>query len=421
MLPAAKHPTMAELRQLSTLRDLDRQTLNGLANRLAISRAAPGTELLPLGSRQDHTLYLLEGKLRLTAADGKTKEFDHHHPTARDPVARLRPSQYQVVTVSAVYYLRIDNSLLEELEQPYDSTTLLDSYEVSEDAEFTGMPAQNRLMIKIYQDLNADRLSLPTLPQIAHRIGQAMQDPHLDATKLAKLISVDPSIAAKLLKAANSARFGGKVMVNTLPHAVARLGLHQTHHLVMSFAVRELFRTGSGTLKQQMRDLWRHSRRVAAISHVLAARIGGHYDPPFALLAGLLHDIGVIAILSYARQCPELTQDEHQLQQVVDQLRSQLGGAIVRRWHLPEELALVAQEADHWVRDPGHHPDYVDLVIIAQLHCFVGTPRATLVPHINTVPAYRRLDLGQLTPDMSLQLLEEAGEEIREVEQLLGD
>lgn len=420
MSSTEQRPTMAELRRLEPLSDLDRKTLHQIANQAVITQAYPGEVLLARGSNDDNTLYLLEGRLQLTATDGKVSELDHHAANARSPIARLRPSRYEVKALSAVNYLRIDNRLLDAL-QPQHESTLLDSYEVSEDAEFTAMPADNRLMIKIYQDLNEDRLSLPTLPQVAVRISRAMKDPDLSADSLAKIISADPAIAAKLLRAANSPRFGGRVAINSLTNAVARLGLTTTHTLVLSFAVQELFRTGSDTLKKRMRELWRHSRRVAAVCHVLASKVDCGLDAGFGLLAGLLHDIGVIAVLGYARECPDLTQDPAMLDEAIVKLRSQLGGAIVRRWHLPEELALVAQEADTWLHDVNPHPDYVDLVIIAQLHCFVGTDRMHELPRIDQVPAYAKLALGKLTPDFSLHLLEEAGEEIREVEELLGD
>ena len=411
---------MAELRRLNPLRDLDRKVLNDIANRVVVVRAAPGEVLLDQGSREDISLYLLEGRISLTARDGKVNAFDHTNPQALNPIARLRPCQFRVAATSPVSYLRIDNAMLDMLQPKYDSSSLLSSYEVSEETEFTEMSADNRLMIRIYQDLNADQLILPTLPQVALRIGRAMKDPDLDANTLAKVISADPAIAAKLLRAANSPRFGGKTAINTLSNAIARLGLSTTHTLVISFAVQELFRTGSGTLKQRMRELWRHSRRVAAVCHVLATKLDGRLDPAFALLAGLLHDIGVVAVLGYIRECPELTQDAKVLDDAIAHLRPQLGGAIVRRWHLPEELALVAQESDNWERDANTHPDYVDLVLIAQLHCFVGTTRMQELPRIDQIPAYHKLALGELTPDFSLHLLEEAGEEIREVEQLLG-
>jgi HD-like signal output (HDOD) protein len=421
MLPADQHPTLAELRRLSTLRQMDRTALNQLANRLRIQRAGASEILLARGSAEQHTLYLLEGRIRLTASDGKVKELSHNDPSAKDPIARLRPSHYEVRSLSPVNYLWIDNELLDSLgEQRQESSTLLE-YEVSDEPEFQSMPADNRLMIRIYQDLNEDKLSLPSLPQIASRIGHAMKDPALDANKLAMLISADAAIAAKLLKAANSARFGGKVPVSTLPNAIARLGLDNTHNMVLAFVLRDLFKTGSGTLKKHMRDLWRHSRQVAAISHVLASKVDDNFDPCFALLAGLLHDVGEIALLSYARQCPDLTQVERELEITINKLKPQLGSAIIRSWHLPEELARVSHEAENWDRDPGEDADYTDLVIIAQLHSYVGTKDMYHSPRIDQVPAYKKLRLGELTPDFSLKLLKEASAEIREVEALLGD
>jgi HD-like signal output (HDOD) protein len=421
MSPATQHPTMAELRRFSTLRGIDQKTLHMLADRLVILRAQRGAILLEQGNREAHTLYLLEGRVRLTAADGKVEEFDHHDHMAHDPIARLRPSHYRVEALGQVSYLWIDNSLLESVEPHHDASPLLDSYEVSEEDEFVGMSAENRLLIRIYEDINADSLRLPTLPLVAQRIGNAVQDPTLDADKLAKVISVDPAITSKLLKLANSSRFGSGEPLVTLPEAITRLGVDNTHKQVLALSTQQLFRSGSDTLTHHMRDLWQHSRRVAAISHVLACKLGDSFDPHFALLAGLLHDIGVIAILSYARDYPELAQAEQLLDEAIHHLRGQLGAAIIRHWLLPEALVQVAEEADDWDRNPGKHADYVDLIIIAQLHSFVGTHQAHAVPHLNEVPAYYKLALGALTPDASLQMLEEADHEIREVEQLLGD
>jgi HD-like signal output (HDOD) protein len=412
---------MAELRRFSTLNGLDRKTLHKLANAVVISRAAAGSVLLEPGSRDDNTLYLMAGRLRLIAADGKVKEIDEQDRSARDPIARLRPSQYQVVALSHVNYLRIDNALLASVEQWGESSLLSDAYQVSEEQEFTDMSAENRLLIKIFQDLNTDQLALPTLPQVAARLGQVMKDPALDANLLAKVVSIDPAVCAKLLKATNSARFGGQAPIKTLPHAIARLGIDTTYQLALSFAIQELFRTGSQALQQHMDNLWRHSRRVAAICQVLASRMAGRFDPAFALLAGLLHDIGVLAVLGYARDCPDLAQIDQHIDEAIARLRAQLGSAIVRRWQLPDELALVVQEADNWWRDHGQQADYADLMIVAQLQCFVATPRASEVPRLDQVPAYRKLNLGALTPAFSLQLLEEADDEIRAVEQLLGD
>lgn len=425
MSQAIERPTLSDLQRFPTLNELDPDALRDLAGRLTVGHARPGQVLLESGSIDDHTLFLLEGRIRLTADDGRSKVFDHQHPSARDPVARLRPSHYQVTAEGPVRYLEIAAAVMAESQTAHEASTLLDSsYQVEEGDEVSmgGLDANNRLMIKIYQDLNADALRLPTLPQIAARIGKAMRDPSLSAETLAKVITADPAVTAKLLRVANSPRYAGRAEITTLPNAIARIGLDATHSLVIAFAMQEVFKTGSGVLKQHMRAAWKHSRRVAAICHVLASRVNaGHLDPAFALLAGLLHDIGRVAVLGYARDCPELTRDETTLDQATGALSGQLGGAIVRAWQLPQALAGVTQWAHDFGRDhPEGKPDYADLVIVAELHCRLGNKTISGFPRIDQAPAYAKLGLGYLDPDSSLALLAEAQEEIRELEQLLG-
>ena len=95
---------------------------------------------------------------------------------------------------------------------------------------------------------------------------------------------------------------------------------------------------------------------------------------------------------------------------------------LLKRWQLPPELAEVAESAEDWHRDGGSVADYVDLVIVAQLHSHVGGPAVhpTPLPAIDSVPAYGRLGLGALSPEASVQILDEAADEIRETEELLG-
>jgi HD-like signal output (HDOD) protein len=168
-----------------------------------------------------------------------------------------------------------------------------------------------------------------------------------------------------------------------------------------------------------MKRLWDHSTKVAAISHVLAKKLG-KFDPEHALLAGLVHDIGVLAILNYALQFPEAQQNKQLLDNTIKSLRGQIGTMILRSWGFPEGLPEVAADAEHWMRSPTTGPDYSDIVIIAQLHSFIGTEEMAHVPPINSVPSFSRLKLSQLTPKMSLKILDEAKEEIAEARALLN-
>ena len=271
----------------------------------------------------------------------------------------------------------------------------------------------------LYNDLRLEKLDLPTLPEVAVRIGRAVKDDTRDASRIAEVIQTDPVITAKLIRVANSAYYGGMQPLNSCEGAVVRLGIDTTHNLVLTFALQDLFHSKSATLKKRMRQLWKHSTRVAALCFVLAKQTRT-FPPDQALLAGLIHDIGEIAILTYlGKYTAQESLKEEQVDSVVTALRGQVGGMILRYWDFAPEFVSVAMEAEDWRRDPGPDPDYCDLVIVAQLHSFVGTPRMTSLPTLNELPAFTKLPLGELTPQNSLKILDEAQEQIRTAETLV--
>lgn len=416
MTTTAEHPAPATLRQLSTLRALPQDELDALSVQLHVSTADKGGVLLELGATDDATLYLLEGSCRLVARDGGVKVIRHTDPSALAPLARLRPSQYRVVAETTIRYLLIDNSLV--VQPPRDSKRAsppaLEAYEVEEDDD-GDMDAQNRLTLKLYEDLNNDHLLLPSLPHVAVRIGEVVNDEDSDAHSVAELIETDPAIAVKIVKAANSARYGGVAKpVATVADAVTRLGLHDTQLLVITFALRELFRTRSKALEDRMHALWEHSRRIAAVAQVLAGKVGG-FNEHEALLAGLVHDIGVLAVIGYARDFPEAVAEDDVLETSIRALRSQLSGMILAKWRLPSELVLAAKEAENWYRGHEGAPDYADLVIVAQIHEGIA---GDLDPA--KIPALRRLGLSAEDLNDGLELLEGAQEEIAVARQLLA-
>ncbi len=416
MTTTAEHPSPTTLRHLSTLRELPQDELHALGNQLYVHEGRKGSVLLEIGATDDATLYLIEGSCRLIAEDGGIKVIKHTDPSAQAPLARLRPSHYRVIAESPVRYLRIDTALIDDAAGRFEqsSTLSLETYDVEEEEDYGQMDAENRLTLHIYEDLNTNRLLLPSLPHVAVRIGEAVNDAKSDARRVAGLIENDPAIAVKIVKAANSARYGGVAQVATVAEAVARLGMQNTQILVVTFALRELFRTKSKVLEKRMRDLWNHSRRIAAISHVLAGKVGGLNEHE-ALLAGLVHDIGVLAVIGYARDFPDVVEHGNALEASIQSLRSQLGGMILSKWQLPAELVAAAKDAENWYRSHDRKPDYADLVIVAQIHEGVA---GDLDPA--KVPALSRLGLSPQEVDKGLELLHDADEEIAAAKRLLA-
>ncbi len=416
---ARLHPTPEILRQFLPFQGLDAAQLEMLAKSVEIEHASPGTLLLQRGSQDDNSFFLLDGQLQLKAEDGRISEVTSESQSARNPIAQLQPRRYDVVAVTPVRYLRISNSLLNDREGSNPGQDTLAGYEVRGEQEDDTSDFENQLSYQFLQDLEQDKLELPSLPEVAARIGRALKDDVSDANTIAEMIQTDPVITAKLIKAANSAMYSRRVPVESCADAVVRLGSDLTHKLVLSFALRELFQADSGLLRQRMQALWQHSTQVAALCYVLAKH-GNAFDPEQAMLIGLLHDIGVVAVLNYAREFPQEAQQPEVIDQAIERLRAQTGSMILRKWGFPTEFIVTALECENWMRDNNGAADYCDLLIIAQLHSFVGTPKALHVPAINEVPSHIRLDLGELTPRLSLRILDEAKDQIAHAESLLN-
>lgn len=416
MSETAVHPTTAELARLATLQGLPGEELSALSQRLFVCEGRKGTELLALGAAENNLLFLLEGNCQLVAEDGGVTRVSHNEIAAQAPLARLRPSRYRVQATSPVRYLLIDEELIEPSNARSDRPPALslESYEVDEGNDDDDMGAENRLTLQIYEDLNANRLLLPSLPHVAVRIGEAVKADDADARKIATLIESDPAMAVKLVKAANSARFGGADQVRTVNQAVARLGLQNTQILVITFALREMFRTPSKMLEKRMITLWEHSRRIAALAQVLAERVGS-FNIHEALLAGLVHDIGVLAVIGYANEFPEVADEPAALEVSIRALRAQLGGMILSTWDLPDAFIVAAKEAENWRREGTGDPDFADLVIVAQAHeGLAGGLDKT------EIPAIARLGLDPDEIGEGAELLTSSHKEVEAAKRLLA-
>jgi len=388
-----------------------------LAGSLRIRSVAPGTKLLAHGDTDAYGLYLLKGKLRLTSIDGRVTVISDDSPQAFSPIAHLLPRQYDVTSMTPVEYMTIDNQLLQGiLSDQGDAFTATEI--IAEDEAQANISTEDQLTQTLLDDLEHDRLVLPSLPDIAIRVGREMNEENTNAHKLAHIIQTDPVITAKLIRAANSPLYAGVSPVDSCSAAVIRLGANTTHNLVLTFALRELFVTRSPILKIHMQQLWEHSVKVSAICYVLAKVVGG-FNPEHALLAGLLHDIGVVAILNYTKRYPDVLKDETILNQVISDLRGVIGGRILRTWSFVDDLATAAEAAEDWQREHEGPADYADLVVIAQLHSFIGTPKMHQYPTLDSLPALRKLAIDELTPKMSLKILDRASEKIHRAEALL--
>jgi len=279
--------------------------------------------------------------------------------------------------------------------------------------------AKNRLYLACHQYMQADKLALPTIPDVSFKIRKAISDSNANSSKIARVVQIDPSITARLIQIANSPLYRGRRKIESCPEALTRIGLKASQDIITAFAMKAVFNAKSVFIRKKMQELWQHSSYVASISAVLAHKTPG-FDPDRAMLAGLIHDIGIVPILTYADQQPDILANPKDLAETIRSLRADIGVQIIRRWDFPSDFETVINHAEDWYRKGDDTPDYSDIVMISQLHSFIGKVDIKKMPKLDELPGYRKLVSGHLNIDQSINILDQAKDEIDHIRQMLS-
>jgi HD-like signal output (HDOD) protein len=225
------------------------------------------------------------------------------------------------------------------------------------------------------------------------------------------MLQTDPAMAARILQVANSPMYRVNHKVDDCRTAVARLGMITTRNLITSFALKRAFNVSSPVLKEIFRKAWQQSSEVAAISFVLS-RVTPGMHPDKGMLAGLIHNIGMLPILRYAAEYPEIRKNRELLMAIMKKIGAKLGTMVLRGWSFDDELVEVPGHVGNWEYAPDKPLNYADIVIVAHVHSQFGTDKKYEGPPLSEVESFRKMPLFQMGPDASIELLYEAREEI---------
>jgi len=275
------------------------------------------------------------------------------------------------------------------------------------------------MIAQIESDAALNKLELPSLPEIIILIQEALDNPALGIDDVAKIIQLDPTLAARLLTITNSPLYRSNLQLIDLKQAIQRLGLNVTKNIVTSLIIHNIFNVSSARLHNKIRALWQHSCRVAAISKVIASVTPGIRQDR-AMLAGLLHDIGVLPILVYADQFCAKPNETEKLDEAIEQLQARLGQKIIDNWQLGDDISIVPAVIANWQRDHDGDADYADVVQIAHVHSQFGLNDNKRVPPLSQLPAFNKLSLSKMGPYAGIELIEQAREDINATIRLLN-
>ena len=217
---------------------------------------------------------------------------------------------------------------------------------------------------------------------------------------MARVLTKDPALSARLLRVTNSPMVRTMVPITDVTTAISRLGIDFTINLVVGIAMEQMFQATTDAIDRRMRACWSHATEIAASAQVLARHFT-KLPPDQALLAGLVHQIGTLPLLSYAEQSGTLLQDGPSLDHAIAELHQALGQKVLESWDFPAELIAVTTDYLDFDRSPDG-PDLIDLIQVATLQSHAGTSHPLAAVDTDRVGAFVRLGLAADTETLEL-------------------
>jgi HD-like signal output (HDOD) protein len=191
-----------------------------------------------------------------------------------------------------------------------------------------GWPRLERLLVAME--------GMPVQPTAALRVMWECDDPRSSGASVGRALGEDPVLAARVLRVANSAMYGQRSAVSSLPRAVSVLGFSTVKALAV-MSTWGSFAPGLGT------GFWLHSALVAHASRELALRAGAPPDDAFAL--GLLHELGLPLLREFGPSRWVPPADEAEELAFYGISHGEAAARVLVSWQLP--LPLVRGVASH--------------------------------------------------------------------------
>lgn len=258
-------------------------------------------------------------------------------------------------------------------------------------------------------EMSAGKIEIPSFPDVAVRVRKVLADENCSALQVARVVSAEPAMAAKLLQMSNSAALnpnGNKI--TELKTAIARIGLSNVRSASLAYAMDQIKNAKElAPLRKPLHDLWERSVKVAAMSFVVA-RSWTKINADQAMLAGLMHGMGRVYILTRAVKHPELFGDTAAYHQIVRDWNAQVAKAVLVSWDISPDIIEAVEHYEDLERTGTGVLDLTDVLTLANVLVSFHTDPPILEIRLKETAAAVRL--GVQTEAIQKVLQETAGE-----------
>jgi HD-like signal output (HDOD) protein len=285
----------------------------------------------------------------------------------------------------------------------------------------TGAPGEGgafEFVQALAKELSGGRIELPSFPDVAIRVQRALADEDVRPDTIVRLVGSEPALAAWVLRMSNSAAMNvsGR-QINDLRTAITRLGFNVVRSAAVSFAMSQLTRAEElKGLEQPLNQLWKRSTLVAVMSNVVAKRFSG-VNPDTALLAGLLHGIGKLYVMTRARNFPALFSDAAAYGQIVSDWHANVAKAILENWEMADEIVDAVHQYEQVYRQHSGPTDLTDVLLVGDMLASFHEWPDSLELNLQGVHAVTRMELDRERLD---RILADSAAEIAALRQALG-
>jgi len=361
---------------------------------------------------EKYFVYLLEGKVDLCDQYTDPQLIHAEDPQAQKPLFNKEAYESYIAASASAKLMFLER---EQFNSLMDAELVMDNGQVSSDISYI----ETNIFNEISQAIESDRLKLPSLPEVALKVKSAIAKDDVSADEIAHIAESDPAIAVRLIQVANSALTRGVEPVKTIHDAVVRLGLSMTQNLVVSFSLKQLFQSDQQILKIRLKQMYEHSVEISAISYALSKKLN-RFDADQLLLAGLIHDIGVIPILTYIDETGLEIHSEKEVDSIVAKLRAAVGCLVIKNWGFSDDMLLVVEQAENWFKNGANEIDMADIIIVAQVYNFLRHKKLDALPDIKKVPVFKKMFAEEPDPEFVMGVLDDAQKMIDEVKRILS-
>ncbi len=268
---------------------------------------------------------------------------------------------------------------------------------------------------------------IATLPEITVRIIETVENPKSTARDLHDIIKNDPALSSKILKVVNSAFYGLPGQIGAIDRAIVLLGLSAVKNIAIAASITRLFKGNQLSKEFTAKDLWRHSLAVAVASRLLHKQVHRHGGDD-VFLAGLIHDLGVLAIRQSSgdkmREIINRVLKTHEdycsvEMDVLGADHQAFGSGLAAKWKFPRHL----RAAMGYHHNPEHLTEdnlrLATMIQVADIIC-CNAKQGFYLQSYGQSPTPEQLAIIGLEPDSLGQIAEQLGEQLSLAESMFG-